>query len=351
VTKRLLINLAVLAICRCWLWLDGLPTTAFASDLRAGSFSNRARVVIVQDAQAISTFSPRPEKIEELVTRGMTSLTGKRTVADAWRSLVSTQDVIGIKVFSAPGAMSGTRPSVVAAIVQGLLSAGLPPKQILVWDKHLADLRNAGFFELAERYGVRVAGSAEEGYDEKDPYETALLGKLYWGDFEFGKSGEGIGRKSFVSKLVTQKMTRIIHVTPLLNHNLAGVSGNLYGLVAGSVDNMTRFEFSGDLLARAVPEIYALPQLGDRVVLNIVDGLLCQYQGEERKLHYSAMLGQIRFSKDPVALDVLSIEEINRQRQLAKIPTLTTNFQLYTNASLLEIGVSDLRKIEVVTEP
>ena len=37
-------------------------------------------------------------------------------------------------------------------------------------------------------------------------------------------------------------MTKIINVTPLLNHNLAGVSGILYGLAIGSVDNTLRFE-------------------------------------------------------------------------------------------------------------
>ncbi len=316
------------------------------------NFPDRARIIIVQDPLAIEAFNPRAERIEPMVNRGLTSLTGKETAAAAWRTLISTQDVVGIKVLSASGITSGTRPAVVAAIVQSLLSAGLPPQNILIWDKHSADLRLAGFFELAQRYGVRIASSAEAGYDEKAYYEIVLLGRPVWGDHEFGKTGEGVGRKSFVSKLVTQKMTKIINVTPLLNHNLAGVSGNLYGLAMGSVDNMIRFEFGGDRLASAVPEIYALPELGDRVVLNIVDALICQYQGEERTLlHYSSMLGQLRFSTDPVALDVLSIQELNRQRQLAKIPGLTTNLQIYTNASLLEIGVSNPGKIDVLTVP
>ena len=86
----------------------------------------------------------------------------------------------------------------------------------------------------------RVAGSAQAGYDEKTFYEAAFLGNLVWGDLEFGKKGEGIGRKSFVSKLVSREITKIINITPLLNHNLAGVSGNLYSLAIGSVDNIVR---------------------------------------------------------------------------------------------------------------
>jgi hypothetical protein len=307
-----------------------------------------ARVVIVEDPEATEAFRPRPERIQALVDRAITNLTGKATVAAAWRSLVSTQDVVGIKVFSAPGPNSGSRPAVAAAIVQGLLAAGFPAKQIILWDKHSADLQLGGFFDLAKRYGIRVEGGAEAGYDEKSFYETALLGNLVWGDLEFGKKGEGIGRKSFVSKLVSREITKIINLTPLLNHNSAGVAGNLYSLTMGSVDNNLRFETDDERLAAAVPEIYALRILGDRVVLNITDALICQYQGGERGLlHYSTILNQLRFSRDPVALDVLSIQELNRQREANGVTTAKNNQELYQNATLLEIGVSDPNKIQV----
>lgn len=251
-------------------------------------------------------------------------------------------------MFSEPGPNSGTRPAVVAAVIQGLVEAGLPPKQIVVWDKHQTDLRLAGYFDLASRLGVRVGGSAEAGYDEKVFYDTPLLGDLVWGDFEFGKKGEGVGRKSFVSKLVSTGMTKIINITPLINNNEAGVFGNLFSLASGSVDNFARFESDYARLARAVPEIYALPALSDRVVLNITDALICQYEGEERSLlHYSAILNQLRFSRDPVALDVLSLQELDRQRQIAKAPAVKIDPDLYDNAALLELGVNDLKRIDI----
>ncbi len=307
-----------------------------------------ARVVIVQDPEAIDAFHANSDRVRAMVDRAITNLTERGAVPEAWLSLVSTQDVVGIKVFSEPGPNSGTRPAVAAAVVQGLLSAGLPPQQIIVWDKYQSDLRLAGFFNLAKRYGVRVAGSTEAGYDETNFYATPLLGNLVWGDFEFGKKGEGMGRKSFVSKIVSQQMTKIINITPLMNHNEAGVCGNLFSLALGSVDNTARFESDPARLATAVPEIYALPALGDRVVLNIVDALICQYEGEERSLlHYSSVLNQLRFSRDPVALDLLSLQELDRQRQLSKAPVVKTNLDLYHNASLLELGVSDPKKILV----
>jgi hypothetical protein len=169
---------------------------------------------------------------------------------------------------------------------------------------------------------------------------------------EFGKKGEGVGRKSFVSKLVSNQMTKIINITPLMNHNEAGVFGNLFSLATGSVDNTARFESDHDRMSTAVPEIYALPSLSDHVVLSITDALICQYEGEERSLlHYSAILNQLRFSRDPLALDVLSLQELDRQRALAKAPVVKFDPELYNNAALLELGVNDPKKIDVVNLP
>jgi hypothetical protein len=197
-----------------------------------------------------------------------------------------------------------------------------------------------------------VAGCMVAGYDPTNFYQpdTAIIGNLVYGDLEFGKKGEGIGRKSFVSMLVSRQITKIISIAPLLNQEYAGVCGHLYGLAMGSVDNTRRFADDPSRLAVAVPEIYALPVLGDRVVLNITDALICQYEGGQHGLlHYSTMLNQLRFSRDPVALDVLSIKELDRQRRLARAVNVRPNLELYRNASLIELGVSDPTKLRVET--
>jgi hypothetical protein len=337
---------------------------AFATfgSLRAATSENKpatnsepkAEVVIVSDRLATEAFVPSTERVQLMVQRGVLALTGKTNLVSAWRTLLSTNGVvsangvIGLKVFSQPGPNSGTRPAVVAAVIEGLLAAGVPARHIIIWDKETADLRTAGFFDLAEHYGVRAMATAQSAYDEKTFYESELLGNLIWGDVEFGHKGSSVGRKSYVSKAVSREMTKIISITPLLNHNLAGVSGHLYGLAVGSVDNIGRFEANSRALVRAIPEICALAAIGDKDVLNITDALICQYEGGERGLlHYSTVLNELRFSRDPVALDVLSVEELNRQREKAKAPPVKTSPDLYSNASLVELGVSDPKRIHV----
>jgi hypothetical protein len=326
-----------------------IDATVPAAELfSTGGKNMTARVVIVENPRATEAFQPRPEVVQGMLDEAMLRLTGSNDVASAWSAFVSPRDVVGLKVDSVPGPNSGTRPAVVEAVIHGLLAAQVPSNHIVIWDRNLSDLRHAGFGRLAGTYGVRLAGSRDVGYDPKAFYDTPLLGNLRWGDLEFGKTDEGVGRKSFVTKLVTQDVTKIINITPLLNNYDAGVAGSLYGLTLGSVDNTARFEGDPDRLARAVPEIYALPQLGDRVVLNIVDALLCQYEGsQEGKLHYSVTLNQLRVSRDPVALDVLSVDELARQRAQTGFPAAQTNSLLFQNASLLELGVNDRDRIQV----
>jgi hypothetical protein len=303
----------------------------------------------VQNPQATFAYLPDAGRVEAMISQAITNLTGKATVAAAWGSLAPTNEIIGIKVYSSPGGDTGTHPQVVAAVVKGLLGAGVKADHIIVWDRHEADLRRAGFNSLAHRFGIRVAGAAEAGYDENTFYDTALIGNLVYGDSEFGKKTEGTGRKSFVSKLVTRQMTKIINIAPVLNHNTAGVAGNLFSLAMGSVDNINRFT-GADRLALAVPEIYALPVLGDRVILNISDGLICQYEGGDHgMLHYSVELDEIRMSHDPVALDVLALQDLERIRRSNATGRISANWELYRNAALLELGVADPKHITVVS--
>ncbi|MEY4388233.1 MAG: hypothetical protein RLY20_3516 [Verrucomicrobiota bacterium] len=328
-----------------------LPLVASAVESIAAPHAlPHARVVAVIDPQATSSFKPDEAVVEAMLNRGLTNLSGQVNVSAAWLSFLGTNEVVGIKVYTAPGSDTGTRPQVVAAVVKGLLAAGFATNHIIIWDRRLEDLQRAGFGELATQFGVRIAGAVDVGYDEKTFYDTALMGTLIYGDMEFGRKGDGIGRKSFVSKLVSQQMTKIINVAPLLNHNNAGVAGNLYSLAMGCTDNLGRFENSPERLATAVPELFALPVLSDHVVLNVSDALICQYEGEDRGLlHYSTEQNEIRLSRDPVALDVLALQDLEQLRKARSQVNLPGNWELYKNAALLELGIADPKRIDVIT--
>lgn len=324
---------------------------ALAAEGPLASLLPRARLVVAHHPAATATFAAQREPILQMVEQGLTNLVQRGSPREAWLSLVSTQDVVGLKVLASPGPAAGTRPAVVEAVVRSLLAAGLPPTNIVIWDRHRFDLRLAGYFDLAARYGIRVEGSTDAGYDSQVAYEKPLLGRLIWGDLEFGQHMEGTGRRSHLSRLITQDLTKIICITPLLNHNQLGVSGQLLGITLGSVDNTLRFENSAERMAEVVPEIFA-EHFYERYLFGIVDALIAQYQGEARQLlHYSAVLNELWFSRDPVALDVLAIEELERQRQAARLPGSMPSLELYQNADLLELGTSNTKQMDIIRVP
>lgn len=320
-----------------------LSLAAAAAEIRRD-----ARVVIVRHPKATITFAPQRDKIRGMMERGLSALWNTPNAAAGWRSCILPEDVVGIRVHSAPGKTGGSRPAVAAALLQSLLDSGHQASRIVVWDRQLSSLRAGGYLSFRDEFGIQVEGASQAGYDESAFYESSLIGALVWGDHEFGKTGEGIGRRSFVAKLLTQKITKIINLAPLLNHNRAGVCGNLVGLALAGVDNTLRFQSDPGRLAIAVPEIIALPEIGDRVVLNVVDALIAQYQGEtQARLQDSAVLNELRFSADPVALDVLSIDELEKQRAQKGISLPGPNRALYENADLLQLGVSNPDSIAV----
>lgn len=343
--RFILITLALL--------LKGVAADAHAQPTPGSPpLQSKSRVYISKDLESVVSFEPVEDRVLEMCRKGLISLTGQPSVAQAWRSLIQPGERVGIKVYAGPGRLSGTRVAVADAVIRGLLEAGIPSNHVVVWDRHLSDLRRAGFDQLATKWGVQLAGSADAGYDESSFYEAAVLGRLIWGDLQFKGEGEKVSRRSHVTRLITRDFTKIINIHPLFNHNTVGVYGHLFGLAMNSIDNQLRFESSPALIAEAVPEIYAQKEFSDRVVLNITDALLCQYEGEQRSLlHYTAVLGELRFSLDPVALDLLSIQEMDRFRPGRKQSERKSVRQMLENATLLELGNSDLANIDVIQLP
>src|SRR5687767_1889536 len=112
---RLIVTLWLTA----WVAHAGLPRLEEQTPPHSSALS-RARVVVVEDPRAVIAFNPAAGVVESMVNAGLMTWTSQNTPDAGWRSLVSTQDIVGIKVFSSPGATSGTRRVVVEAVVKGL---------------------------------------------------------------------------------------------------------------------------------------------------------------------------------------------------------------------------------------
>ena len=319
-----------------------------AAELSIPTTTTNKPIIEVYDPQATHNLLPQLEQVQAMVDQGLIELAGQPDIINAWQTLVQSNDVVAIKVYSSPGPSTGTRAAVVEAVVHDLIESAVVRTNIIIWDHSIVDLEKAGFGTLARRLGVRIQGALQAGYNESDFYEFALVTGLHFGDLEFGRTDDGVGRKSFLTKLLGPEVTKIISIAPASNKSSTGVTGHLYSMTLSSVDNSWRFETNPSTFSWAMPELYAKQSIGDRVVLCITDALICQYEGEDTTLlHYSAVANELYIGTDPVALDLLAIKLLKKQRDLTSSFQVTPDLNLYRNAALLQLGEDNLDLVPI----
>ena len=74
-------------------------------------------------------------------------------------------------------------------------------------------------------------------------------------------------------------VTKVINVPVLSDNIYCGLSGALFNMTIQNLDNWRRLvqePISGD---PSIPEAYADPRVGDKVVFQIMDGLIALYAG------------------------------------------------------------------------
>jgi len=88
------------------------------------------------------------------------------------------------------------------------------------------------------------------------------------------------------------------------------------------------------------------------VVLHVTDALLGQSEGGPAGfLQFSTVVNQLWFSRDPVALDVLALRELERESKAAGRLPPHANQEIFSTAALLQLGVNEPEKIAVEKVP
>ena len=87
---------------------------------------------------------PNMEKVLAMLDRGMMYVFGADSPETAWKQVASPQDVVALKVNCICRHLS-TNPVVSYAIAQRLMDVGLPPQNIIIFDRTSRELTNAGY--------------------------------------------------------------------------------------------------------------------------------------------------------------------------------------------------------------
>lgn len=311
---------------------------------------------VSHDPDAIADYKADTAKVRSMVDRLVIATTGQPDVARAWGSLVAPGDKVGIKISAAGGELFTTHHAVVKAIVDGLAAAGHPRNTIIVWDRSLAGIKDAGYRPGAEGYQLRSI-APKDGYDAKAVISAPLLGKLIWGDFEYradlGKMAplsdtENTSNLSHFSKVLANDVMKIINVPVLSNSERNGIAGCLYNVTLPNIDNWRRFAQGSRFGGGSIAEIYSDPTVGKKVVINIMDGLLAQYGGGPLpQPNYSLHFATLYASKDPVAIDSIVRKRIDQWRARTNLPKIGP-FAFYIDvAGQMGLGNSNPDRIEI----
>jgi uncharacterized protein (DUF362 family) len=312
-------------------------------------------VYAIRDPVAIKNYETDARVVHRMVNRLVTAATGQPDAPRAWASLVRPTEKIGIKICAAGGELFTTHRDVVDAIVDGLVAAGHRRESIIVWDRSLGGIVEAGYRPQAEGYQIKAVAPTE-GYDAKAIFSAPLMGNLVWGDFDYKGSPkapllsdeQNTSNASHFARVLVNEVTKVINVPVMSISESNGVAGCVYNMTIPNIDNWRRFTQTVGFGADSLAQIYAHPLIAKKVVFNLMDGLVAQYAGGPQSqpnwaLHHATLYA----SKDPVALDAVALRQLQEWRKRGSLPPIGHMADYIQAAAQLGLGNAALNRIEV----
>src|SRR5688572_12805626 len=270
------------------------------------------RVVSVRSDKCIDTATgaANDEVVREMMARGMRELTGARTTRQAWQRFFEPSDMVGLKVNCGGYPHCVSAYEIVAEIVRQLTGLGIPATQIYVYERFQNQLDEVNYApHLPQSIQLVAAERANQNVDNAG-YDPAVY-------LEADLFGEDDTRSNMM-RLVSQRLTKIINIPNMKDHGATGVTGCLKNIAYGSFSNVARTHQGGvSHTYSLVGQLAAIEPLRSRTVLQIMDGLRGVWHAGPfaRTTKYVFFPKQIMFGTDPVAIDRLLLDIIEKERR------------------------------------
>lgn len=277
------------------------------------------RVVAVHHPGGWHSGTFQAEPVRAMIERGMMDLTGAESPEDAWRSFFEPGDVVGIKLNPVGLPFVISSAEVVQEIIRGLGMAGIPHRDIVAYDRYKTQFLEAGFDKWLPD-GVRWTWATAEweplqldmdGYDADQYIELPLVDPR-------ANPNDPHHRRSYLARWLTKDVNKIINLSVLKHHQSAGITLALKNLSHGLVNNVWRSHTTPMLNTCGwfIPAIVDHSIIRQKVVLNILDGILGAYHGGPgNKIEKYVWPHQtMYFATDPVALDKTGWDVIDAKR-------------------------------------
>ena len=253
------------------------------------------RVIEVRHPRMIKKDVKNRPAIHDAVVRGMTELTGATDAVEAWRSFFEPGDVVGVKMNPVGNPLANSSSELMLEIIEGLKSAGVKTKDIVVFERYRDEFIGARWIEAVPDgiawTGSGIAYNAMQIDIKGDDGKTGILDRVAGYDPDEFVTMEVVGagmdpkddrtRRSHLSLLVTRRVNKIVLLPVLKDHGSAGVTGALKNMSHGLVNNVNRSHSTPDtnVCNQFIPQVVSHPMIRKKCVLQIMDGIKGVFQG------------------------------------------------------------------------
>jgi uncharacterized protein (DUF362 family) len=311
----------------------GLTALVHAPSLLFSS-AGKSRVVIVRSEKLKRiNHVVSKQNIEPKLDHALKRLTGLPSATNAWKSMFSPGEKVGIKLSCLPGKPLSSGYGLVMAIVDGLLACGIKPKDILIWERTIRELKEAGF--SSDPPGARIVGT-DRFTGHGDGYSDQI---------EFaGSVGTRFSR-------IMEKVDALINVPVLKDHDLSGVSISMKNYY-GAIYNPNKFHRNN--CNPFIAELNTHPLIKNKQRLIVCDATRIQLNnGPAFYPKYALDYGALLVSRDPVALDYVGWQIIETERikmnlkPLKEVKREPVYIQTAADLKLGNFGEPNIDKIEL----
>jgi len=303
------------------------------------SFAGDAQTMTPKNGKAIVVIAKRPEVysasgelsspiVKQMLDAGIIKVTGISDVNKAWLSIFKPEETIGIKVNAVGGRSICAHHEVAYAVANSLVSVGIKPYRIIIWDRLTEELRRGGYTINRDENAIRCFGT--DGDYEREPETSGSIGSCF-------------------SSIISRHCDALISIPVLKDHDLSGISINLKNFY-GVIHNPNKYHDNG--CDPYIADLNAHPYIKNKLRLIICDGLTAQCNGGPGfKPQWAWKYNGLIFSRDPVAIDQVGYQIIDEQRKIKGLQTLAEAGRFpkhIQTAAKLNIGIADPAKITTV---
>lgn len=293
--------------------LQGLPNYKPSALGMPGLFPGR--VIEIRDQNAIVSNRVSQPVVRRMLEQAMKTLTGEASPRDAWAKFIEPKDIVGIKINPSGAPACCSSPEIVREIIASVEALGVPPRNIVVYDRYAYEIEIASYQALLPP-GVRIVGIQEAfvAGGEYDP--NVYCDANFFGEWE---------TRSYMASIVAHEVTKIINLPTMKDHSASGVTGALKNLAYGTFNNVAR--------THRAPHSFTNPLIGlmctveplrSKAVLHIMDGMRQVWHGGPltQVQDFIDQTGILLVATDPVAMDTVELEAIEKKRHDRGAPSL-----------------------------